>query len=234
MSSLDPLSAAVLAGLAQQSTVRARVLDEGARHLGWKAGFGTSAAMESLGTTAPLIGFLTDRSLRSGGATCAIGDWVKPVLEPEVAVRLGSDLAPGADRDAAAAAIDAVATAIELIDLDGPVDDVETMLAGNLFHRHVLLGAFAPLSEDLRLDAVALDVVRDGETLAQGADPSAVLGDLAQVVRDLADQAPHAGQPLRAGDVVITGSAIPGVPISPGQRFEIRAAGPAPVSVQLA
>jgi 2-keto-4-pentenoate hydratase len=234
MSHPDSLTPAVVAGLEQQSAGRRRLLDEGAQHLGWKAGFGTPAAMEKLGTQAPLIGYMTDRSLLAGGATVAIGDWGKPVLEPEVAVRLGSDLAPGGDRDAAVAAIDAVATAIELIDLDGPADGVETILAGNIFHRHVLLGAFTPLSADLRLDTVALDVVQGTDDVrAQGADPAGLLGDLAEVVRHLADQAPNAGDPLRAGDVIITGSAIPGVPISSGEQFEVRAGGLAPVSVRL-
>jgi 2-keto-4-pentenoate hydratase len=68
---------------------------------------------------------------------------------------------------------------------------------------------------------------------AQGADPAGLLGDLAEVVRHLADQAPNAGDPLRAGDVIITGSAIPGVPISSGEQFEVRAGGLAPVSVRL-
>jgi len=234
MSHPDSLIPSVVAGLEQQSSGRRRLLDQGARHLGWKAGFGTPAAMAKLGTQAPLIGYMTDRSLLAGGATVAIADWGTPVLEPEVAVRLGSDLAPGGDRDAAVAAIDAVATAIELIDLDGPADDVETILAGNIFHRHVLLGAFTPLSADLRLDTVALDVVQGTDDVrAQGADPAGLLGDLAEVVRHLADQAPNAGDPLRAGDVIITGSAIPGVPISSGEQFEVRAGGLAPVSVRL-
>jgi 2-keto-4-pentenoate hydratase len=233
MSSPDLLTPKVVAGLERQSAQRRRLLDEGARRLGWKAGFGTSAAMAGLGTQAPLLGFLTDHSLRPDGAACAIGDWAKPVLEPEVAVRLGADLAPGASREEAAAAIDAVATAIELVDLDGPADDVEAILAGNIFHRHVVLGAFAPLSAELRLDAVRLEVVAGTETRAQDVDPRELLGDLADVVRHLASQAPGAGEQLRAGDVVITGSAIPALPVAPGDRVEVRAAGLAAVSVQL-
>jgi 2-keto-4-pentenoate hydratase len=234
MSSPDPLTPKVIAGLEQQSAQRRRLFDEGARRLGWKAGFGTSAAMAGLGTTAPLIGFLTDQTLRPDGATCAIGDWVKPVLEPEVAVRLGTDLAAGASPQEAAAAIDALAAAIELVDLDGPADDVEAILAGNIFHRHVLLGSFAPLSSELGLDSIRLDVVAGPDTRAEAVDPRELLGDLAEVVRRLADQAPSAGDQLRAGDVIITGSVIPALAVAPGDRVEVRAAGLGAVSVRLA
>jgi 2-keto-4-pentenoate hydratase len=233
VSSTNLLNPKVVAGLERQSAQRRRLLDEGARRLGWKAGFGTSAAMAALGTTAPLIGFLTDQSLRPDGATCPVGDWVKPVLEPEVAVRLGTDLAAGASPQEAAAAIDAVAAAIELVDLDGAADDVEAILAGNIFHRHVLLGAFAPLSSELALDTVRLDVVAGAETRAEAVDPRELLGDLAEVVRHLADQAPGAADELRAGDVIITGSVIPALAVAPGDRVEVRAAGLGAVSVRL-
>jgi 2-keto-4-pentenoate hydratase len=232
MSSREPLSPAVAAGLHRQSAERARLLAAGARPLGWKAGFGTRAAMDKLGTAAPLIGFLTDQTLRPSGAQWAVSAWGNPVLEPEVAVRLGADLAPGADRETAAAAIGEVAVAIELVDI-GAADDVEEILAGNIFHRGVLLGAFAPLSPSLRLQDVRLDVLAGGEPHAEDADPAPVLGDLADVVRHMADQAPEAGAPLRAGDVVITGSAIPALPVAGGGRFEVRAAGLEPVAVTL-
>jgi 2-keto-4-pentenoate hydratase len=224
----------IAAGLVRQAAERSRLLDGGASRLGWKAGFGTSAAMAKLGTTAPLIGFMTDQGLLDGDGPVAIGDWTKPVLEPEVAVRLGQDLAPGADREAVAAAIEAVATAIELVDITGPGDDVEAILSNNIFHRYVAIGPFARVSDDLRLDQLRLEVVEGEEARAQGADPAELLGDLVDVVRHLADQAPGAGDQLRAGDVIITGSVVPGIAVSAGERFEVRADGLGSVAVRLA
>jgi 2-keto-4-pentenoate hydratase len=224
----------IVNGLAAQASERRRLLDAGTRRLGWKAGFGTAAAMNGLGTQAPLVGFLTEQTLRPDGATCEIGGWDKPILEPEVAVRLGRDLAPGASREEAAAAIDAVAPAIELVDLHGPTDDVEAILAANIFHRHVLLGAFRPVSDDVRLDAVRLDVLEGDAIRAEGVDATELLGDLADVVRHLADQIPATGDRLQAGDVVITGSAVPAIPVSPGDRITVRAAGLGQVEVRLA
>src|SRR3990172_3004528 len=75
-------------------------LNAGEQALGWKVGFGAPAAMEKLGITAPLIGFLTDRALVASGATLSLANWKKPLAGAEFAVRMGSDLAAGAGRNA--------------------------------------------------------------------------------------------------------------------------------------
>ena len=76
--------------MAAQLARRRTVLSSGARHLGWKVGFGTQAAMERMGTAAPLFGFMTDRSLVESGSTVSLAGWTRGVLEPEVAVHLGA------------------------------------------------------------------------------------------------------------------------------------------------
>ncbi len=64
---------------------RAEMLASGRRHLGWKVGFGSAAAMQRLGLAAPLVGFLTDGSRLESGAACRIAGWTRAVLEPEIA-----------------------------------------------------------------------------------------------------------------------------------------------------
>jgi 2-keto-4-pentenoate hydratase len=134
----------VRAGLARQLATRRALLDDGAEHLGWKVGVGTPAAMAAIGTDGPLVGFLTRRGELAPGAEAVIADWGAPVAEAEIAVRLGTDLEAGATRERAAAAVDAVAPAIELADVAGDRTDVEAVVAGNVFHRHVLLGPWDP------------------------------------------------------------------------------------------
>src|SRR5215207_951221 len=125
-------------GMERQLEQRRRLLADGARPIGWKLGLGTPAAMEKHGTSAPLVGFLTNRGLREPGAEVPIGAWTKPAAEPEVAVHIAHDVPAGGDPDAAAAAIGGLGVAIELVDLgDG---EVEEILAGDIFHRHVVLG----------------------------------------------------------------------------------------------
>jgi 2-keto-4-pentenoate hydratase len=209
----------IIAGLAAQGRARHDVLAGGARRLGWKAGLGTAGAMAKVGTDAPLVGFLTDATLVDGGQDVAIDGWGAPTLEPEVAVRLGADVPAGASRDDVLAAIDAVGPAIELVDL-GPPDDVEDVLAGNIFHRTVLLGPLAPWPTR-SLQDVRLEVRVAGQPAVTDIDPRDVLGDLADVVRALADQLPLAGETIRTGDVVITGSAIAAIALTGGESVEV-------------
>lgn len=222
----------IVAGLEAQARLRATVLAGGARHLGWKAGLGAPAALEKHGIGASIVGFLTDATLADDGAAIAIGGWGKAALEPEVAVRLGADLAPGASRDATLAAIADVGPAIELVDLD-PTAELEAILAGNVFHRQVLLGQLRPLASG-ELSAARLEVRVEGQPTLLDVDPSDALGDLADVVRALADQLPAAGERMRAGDVVITGSAVPAIALAGGERVAVTLAGAGSVAVAIA
>src|ERR1700753_79775 len=81
---------AAVAGRERRLARRAELLVAGAAPIGWKLAFGTPVAMETLGTTGPLVGFLTDRTLIAPGGECSIGAWTAPTLEPEIALHLRS------------------------------------------------------------------------------------------------------------------------------------------------
>ncbi len=51
------------------------------------------------------------------------------------------------------------------------------------------------------------------------------------MIAHIADTLAEAGEGLRVGDVVITGSIIPALPIGPGETVEFRLGSAAPVSV---
>jgi 2-keto-4-pentenoate hydratase len=211
----------VRAGMARQLRDRQRLLDAGAARLGWKLGLGGDAPRRRLGTDGPLVGCLTDATRVAPGAEVAIGDWGVPVLEAEIAVRMGADVSQQADRATAAAAVDALAPAIELADLRGPQDDVEEILAGGLFHRSVLLGDWDSGRAGLVLDGVRLDL--DGtQPYARDAPPTALLGDLAELVAHTARALGAFGEQLIAGDVVLTGAIVPPIPVNPGERVTAR------------
>jgi 2-keto-4-pentenoate hydratase len=163
------------------------------RIIGWKAGFGSAAAMERLGTTAPLFGLLTDATLLEPGATVP--------LEPELAIYLDSG-----------GGIAAVGAAIELVDLRTQTDDPAEILAGNIYHRHVLLGRERANSPD----GLTAKVHRDGELVAETDDPQALNGRLDDVVRLLHETV---GDRVRPGDVVIAGSVVAPIAIALGQQI---------------
>ena len=203
---------------AQLSMLRAR-REAGARSLGWKVGFGAPAAMERLGIDAPLVGFLLDTVQLDNGTRVGLAGWTKPVAEPEIAVVMGSELRGGASREQAAAAIAALAPCIELADLDRAPDDVAAILAGNIYQRHVILGAADHTRAGGRLDGVHATVRRNGEEIASTTDPQALTGNHIDIVRHVASVLEAFGERLAAGQIIITGSITPPLFVERGEAL---------------
>ncbi|MEA2401842.1 MAG: 2-oxo-3-hexenedioate decarboxylase, partial [Thermoleophilaceae bacterium] len=108
---------------------RRELLAQSAEPIGWKVGFNVSAVQEKLGIDGPLAGFLTSNGLLEDGAEFSLDDG-PVIVESEVAVELGDD----------ARSIVALLPAIEVADMPDLDQDVETILAGNIFHRAVAFG----------------------------------------------------------------------------------------------
>ena len=196
-------------GMRAQLERRSQRIAAGEAPLGWKVGFGAPPAMKNLGITAPLVGYLMRPALLPSGGTASFTGWTKPVAEPEIAVHMGSDLPAGGGRDEAKAAIAAIGSAIELADLDRPPDDVEAILAGNIYQRHVVLGAPDSSRAGARTDGLVCRVLRRGAEFARTDNPQAATGDIVGIVRHVADLLGAFGECLRAGEIIITGSVVP-------------------------
>jgi len=180
----------------------------GARRIGWKVGFGAPAAMEKLGITAPLIGFLLDSAVLNSGAAVSVKSWTKPAAEPEIAIEIGRNVAPdGSDADASLIA--AIGPAIELADVDGPMDDVEAILAGGIFQRHVIFGRRDPSYAGARLQGLKGHLLRSGQDVTIPDNLEANTGQLRTIVRQVAQTLSAFGRRLQAGDLIIAGSVTP-------------------------
>jgi 2-keto-4-pentenoate hydratase len=197
--------------------LRAERLDSGERAVGWKLGFGSAAAIEALGTDRPLVGFLTDSVLIEDGATVSVGSWTKPMLEPEIAVHLAADVEDGASWEDVRAAIGGLSAAIELADVEFAPEDPETILAGNIYSRYVLLGPVD--TRRSRADGVSGRLLRNGELVAASDDPQELTGEIVEVVRLTGELLAASGERLRAGEVVITGSVLPPLRVSAGETI---------------
>ena len=223
---LDPR---VVRGSATMLAVRDQEVARGAEPLGWKVGFGAPAALAALGLDRPIVGFLTRDRLLPSGSPVSVAGWTKPVLEAEVAAHLAADLGPGASPAEALAAVGGWSVAIELADVTFAPTDVEEILAGNIYHRWVLLGPVVPSLPS----PLSFSVSRDGEELAATADPEALTGELGFVLASVADALAASGVGLAAGDVVITGSVVPPVPVAGGGSWRVGADGLGEVAVRL-
>jgi 2-keto-4-pentenoate hydratase len=183
--------------------LRKERITAGDRPIGWKVAFGPPAAREKLGISGPLIGFLTERGAVQSGGSVSLAGWTKPVAEPEIAVYFGRDLADGASEEAARAAIAKLGPAIELIDIERPAEDPEVSLAGNIFHRHVVLGPGEATRTGVGADGLSARVFRRGSEVARTPDVEALPGNVIGLVRHAADYLAAFGDRLRAGEVLI-------------------------------
>jgi 2-keto-4-pentenoate hydratase len=205
-------------GMAKQLARRGERIAGGDRALGWKVGLGTPAAMQRLGTSGPLVGFLSASSLIASGGTVSLKGWAKPSAEPELAIHIGRDLPGGGDEKTIRAAIAAIGPAIELVDIDPPPADVEAILVDNIFHRHVILGAPDPARAGGDVSDLSAVVRRNGDIVAEVADLEAATGKLVAIAGHVAGALAAAGETLRAGQVIIAGSIIPAIALSPDDR----------------
>jgi 2-keto-4-pentenoate hydratase len=221
----SPTDEALRAGLLQSQEGFRALRAQGARRLGWKAGFGTAAAMEKLGTSGPLAAPLTDATLAPSGTRFDVSRWGKPVLEPEVAVLLAADIGVGQSGAEIEGAVGSVGAAIELVDLGEAGDDAGAILAAGIFHRAVLLGELAPVEPGTSLADLRVDVYAGGEGHALAADPAALLGDLVDVLAGMAELLAIAEERLQAGDVIITGAAVKPFELAGGEVVEVQVGG---------
>lgn len=208
-------------GLRAQLELRRERLAEGDAPLGWKVAFGAPAAMELLGLDAPLVGFLTSRALVEPGASYSIAGWTKAAAEAEIAVHMGADLGPGASREETQAAIAGLGPAIELADIERPLEELEAVLAENIFQRGVVLGPPDTGRAGGDVSGIRARTFSDGAELDSTDDPEALTGELIRVVGHVATLLDSFGEKLRASEVVIAGAVLPHVWPAPGQHVEV-------------
>lgn len=202
--------------MATMLALRRARLEAGDSPLGWKVGFGTEAALRTLGTERPLVGFLLQSGALEPGSQCSIEGWGNPVLEPEVGIHIGRDVGAEVTDVEVMEAIDGLGPAIEMIDIEPDESDPEAILAANVFQQRVMIGKCQAGRKGTA--GVTASILRNGEVAASTDDVSGLTGTPVELVRLVADSLAGAGEVLRAGEVVIGGSIVPGVSVEPGDE----------------
>jgi 2-keto-4-pentenoate hydratase len=207
----------------------------GARVVGRKVGLTNPAVQAQLGVDTPDFGVLFDDMPVDHDGVVA-GRLLQPRIEAEVAFVLGADLAEGDLGDAQVrAAVDHERAALEIVDSRVAGWDITfaDTVADNGSSGLYVLGPDRVTLDRTEPREVAMtlrrgdDVVSEGTGAACLGDPLAALAWLARTARDL-------GDPLRAGDVVLSGALGPMVPVAPGDRFTAHLDGLGDVAVSFA
>jgi 2-keto-4-pentenoate hydratase len=183
---------------------RREILAQGAEPIGWKVGFNISAAQEKLGIDAPLAGFLSSNGVLEDGAEVSLDDG-PVVIESEVAVELGPD----------ARSIAALLPALEVADPPDLDQDVETILAGNIFHRAVVFG---PRVETNQPGGGRVLVNGEVEHVMAPGETSAHLEEMIEAVRK---RLAAVDEDMLPGQRIITGVLAPPHAAHPGDRVRL-------------
>ena len=203
----------------QELVTRAR-LAGGARVVGRKVGLTSEAVQTQIGVQQPDFGVLFADMAYDSGAQVRADAVLQPRAEAEIAFILGADLAEGdVGYDQVRAAIAYALPAIEICGSrvrDWDISFADTV-ADNASAGAYVLGAQPVDLTEFEPRDVVMTMTIDGEEVSTGTG-AACLGDPVKAVVWLAQKSRELGEPLRAGQVVLSGALGPMRPITAGNR----------------
>ncbi|USX48245.1 2-keto-4-pentenoate hydratase [Lentzea sp. HUAS12] len=205
----------------QQHNIAARVA-AGAKPVGRKIGLTAPAVRRQLGVDQPDFGVLLDDMAFKDGDVVPTERLLQPKVEAEVAFVLKADLAEGPfDEQTVAAAVAYAQASLEIVDSrieNWNITFADTVADNASSALYVLGTEQKELSEVTPRDVSAVLSV-NGEERSTGAGADC-MGDPLTALAWLAETAVRLGDPLRAGDVVLSGALGPMVPVQAGDEVE--------------
>jgi 2-oxopent-4-enoate/cis-2-oxohex-4-enoate hydratase len=203
-------------------------LDSGERVVGKKIGVTSKPVQDMLGVFQPDFGFLTDVMECPDGAEIPIaGRLIQPKAEGEIAFRLRSDLkGPGVTEQDV---LDATATIIPCFEIvDSRIDDwkikIQDTVADNASCGVYVFGRNEVDPRDFDLPSLKMTIHKNGEFIAEGLG-SAVQGNPLTAVAWLANTLGEFGIPFKAGEVILSGSLAPLIPVVAGDEMSLEIEG---------
>jgi 2-keto-4-pentenoate hydratase len=202
-------------------------LGERGRVVGRKIGLTSKAVQAQLGVSQPDFGTLRADMCAGDGEEIAWGRLMQPKAEAEIAVVLGRDLRqPGITFAEALRAVEFALPAIEVVGsrIEGWNIKIVDTIADNASSSVVVLGGSPRSLADFDPRLCGMVLERRGEPVSFGAG-AACLGHPINALIWLANAMVALGEPLLAGDLVLTGALGPMAPVAPGDVFEARVSG---------
>lgn len=210
-----------------QCLLQHRIQKDGERVIGKKIGVTSKAVQDMLGVFQPDFGFLTDAMRCDNGGVIDIAQsLIQPRIEAEIAFELATDLV-GSDitPQQVLAATACIYPCFEIVDSriqDWNITITDTV-ADNASCGYFVLGtpALNPQELSLELDKVAIELYGDGVLIHSGVG-AAVQGNPLQAVAWLANTLARYNIPFYKGEIILSGSLVPLLPVESNQAFELK------------
>ena len=210
-----------------QQRMVARRVQAGERVVGKKIGVTSAAVMNMLGVYQPDFGYLLDGMFIEEGQTIPMDEMIAPRAEGEIAFILKRDLmGPGLTPAEVLRATDCVMACFEIV--DSRIQDwrikIQDTVADNASCGVYALGSVLGDPRKLDLGLCGMVVEKNGQVVATGAG-AAALGHPANAIAWLGNTLGRRGIGLKAGEVILSGSLAPLIPVQKGDHLRCTIAG---------
>ena len=158
--------------------------------------------------TEPIYGRLFSSMLRENKGSIYLSDFVKPMLELEIAYIFGDNVSYPVTLADLQAAVDKVAPAVELPDVlfkDLADRDWKDLIALDVAPRRVIIGKVMD-PDEVDVNTIAVAAVHKGQIVAEGVATNNMWGDQWDALLFLVKNLDSRGYQIKAGDFVITGA----------------------------
>ncbi len=212
--------APVESGLSLQLAVLDRWIAAGETIGGYKIGWTSRGARDRGGVGFRPFGYILASRMLASGSVVHRADVPNCVIEPEICVTMGRRL--GAEKVSVEEARDAVASvsaSFEVISARTPEGVAMPCRIGNGLNNWGLV--YGPEhTPDVALDAITVDLLRDGEPAGSSGSGPDVVDDPYLSLARVAVLLHRYGRALEPGQRILTGSILPGAKTEGASRYE--------------
>jgi 2-oxopent-4-enoate/cis-2-oxohex-4-enoate hydratase len=210
-----------------QQRMLSRRLEAGEKVVGKKIGVTSAAVMNMLGVNQPDFGYMLDGMIYNEGEAIPIDTLIQPKAEGEIAFMMKKDLmGPGVTVADVLAATEGVMACFEIV--DSRIRDwkikIQDTVADNASCGVFVLGDRLVDPRDVDLTTCGMVLEKNGDIVATGAG-AATLGNPVNAMVWLANTLGRLGIPLKAGEVVLSGSLGPMIPVAKGDALRVTIGG---------
>ena len=204
----------------QQRMIQRR-LDKGETIVGKKIGVTSKVVMDMLKVDQPDFGMMTSGMVFNEGEAIPVDTMIAPKAEAEVAFVLKQDLmGPGISAADVLRATDFVVPCFEIVDsriADWKIK-IQDTVADNASSGVLTLGGTCKSPRDIDLALAGMVLEKNGEVISTSTG-AAVQGSPVNAIAWLANTLGRLGIGLKAGEIILSGSQSPLVPVKAGDSL---------------